>query len=481
MPTEELMAEIGGIQKCPNGLNYAYKPMGHKILAVAHCDSVTCDTDHFFTKNGIVWCTRLDDRLGVFAILNVLPVLGIPVDILLTDGEETCNSTAKHFHIPELEGRYNWIVQFDRRGTDVVTYQFDEMDPHIKKHICDPGYGSYSDICELDWLGCAAMNVGVGYHDEHTLGSHAKLWEFRSQMRKFKNFYENMKDTFVEHKQGYYYRKKSGKGAFGYQTTQGYQGYNYNGSTGSRNIIGSSSGTGSSRSGTNTDSTRFRHFGQNVSGTADNYNTNDSYYRHDVGASVPFGSSWAGKLTTGLRLEQKQNTEAEESAEDVEGVTLLGGYEDWPCFQITFKDGKTVSDVYAPDKETAIEWARESRRDVDDIHWRDAWNEYINRDDIRVAGSPASDPNLDIPDDSEQMEREEMERFDLIKTAQDEEGDIELEEPTILEGEVMKGAGHSPLLDEWPNRDESDERAGAHSEDGLSATPDDDLVITSLR
>lgn len=329
-PTHELMEEVGGIVECTNGLNYAFRAAGNKILAVAHCDSVTCDTDHFFTKNGVVWCTRLDDRLGVFTILDILPAMGIEVDILLTDGEESGNSTARFIEIPKT-CEYNWIVQFDRRGTDVVTYQFGEMDDDIEKFFGKPGWGSYSDICELDWLGCSAMNVGVGYHEEHSLGSHAKLSEYRSQIRKFYSFWEANKDIHFEH---------------------------------------TYSSTYTSSKKTKVRSTYYNPPGP-IKTDYDAYDDHDNYYSHQVDdPNKPYGGAWNTRITTGSNWRK-----------DVEDIQCEGGWQDWPCWQVTFKDGKVIKDVYAPDEETAVDYAREHRREVDDDLWRESWEEYTQKQD----------------------------------------------------------------------------------------------------
>lgn len=341
-PTAELMEEVGGIVKCPNGLNYAYRAAGNKILAVAHCDSVTCDTDHFFAKNGVVWCTRLDDRLGVFTILDILPDMGISVDILLTDGEESCNSTARYVEIPK-ECDYNWIVQFDRRGTDVVTYQFGEMDPYAEEFFGKAGYGSYSDICELDWLGCAAMNVGIGYHEEHSLGSHAKYWEYRRQLRKFYAFYQKYYDTKIEHTFSSYGSKSKRNKSYSSTSYSSYPSYP-------------------------------SHYPSAVKNDSDAYDEHDNYYRHPIDRDAPFSGAWDQRITTAASLTSSKGTK------DVECVDWQGGFEDWPSWTITFKDGKVVPDVYAPDKETAIDWAREYRRNTDDENWLECWQEYVDPD-----------------------------------------------------------------------------------------------------
>ncbi len=48
--------------------------------------------------------------------------MGINVDVLLTTGEEMGQSSAAYFDPGEK--KYNWMFQFDRGGTDVVTYDY---------------------------------------------------------------------------------------------------------------------------------------------------------------------------------------------------------------------------------------------------------------------------------------------------------------------------------------------------------------------
>lgn len=191
----ELHNELGNVTRCNNGLNYAFRPTdGATILAVAHCDTVNCGSNHFAYSNGLAFSSKLDDRLGVFTLLDMFPKLGIVADILLTDGEESCNSTARYF---TTDRSYNWIVQFDRRGTDVVTYQYRQVEKHLREFWPIIGNGSYTDVADLDSLGVCGFNVACGYHNEHSLGSYAVMSEYRQQLRRFLGFYRKYKNIRI--------------------------------------------------------------------------------------------------------------------------------------------------------------------------------------------------------------------------------------------------------------------------------------------
>ena len=170
------------------------------ILAVAHLDTVRQDR-HFGVyredSDTLLNC-QLDDRLGAWIILDALPARGIVLDILLTTGEELCNSTAKHF---ATNKRYNWIVEFDRSGTDVVTYQYTNQDwiNALKASGNDIGYGSYSDIAELGHLGASAANWGVGYYNNHNLDSYCSISELGDTLKRFERFHKENYATRYDH------------------------------------------------------------------------------------------------------------------------------------------------------------------------------------------------------------------------------------------------------------------------------------------
>ncbi|MCU7521662.1 MAG: hypothetical protein HF312_15705 [Ignavibacteria bacterium] len=207
------LADIGDFRRfgTPGGFaeeEYIFRDNNSPILGVAHLDTVFDDKSHdmfveYKNKTGSIHeviSPRLDDRLGAYVLLDLLPRLGITLDILLTTGEEHGASTADIFAV-DCKKKYNWIVEFDRAGTDVVTYQYGDetLDNLLKNYGFKLGCGSFSDISVMDELGCKAFNVGIGYHAAHTTHCYANLGELTGQIRKFARFYKNNRDVFLPH------------------------------------------------------------------------------------------------------------------------------------------------------------------------------------------------------------------------------------------------------------------------------------------
>lgn len=184
-----------------------YIDNGANVLGVAHLDSVQ-STKHFYylvVKGAeYVMNAQLDDRIGAYVLLDLLPSMGLKFDVLLTYGEETGNSTAQFF---ETTKKYNWMFQFDRHGDDVVHYQYGSK--HLKKKLRRSGFtdlyhGAFSDICYLDELGCEGFNVGCGYQDEHTEWAMLNVLELREQTVKFIEFWQ------ANRNRAFPYKKKEG-------------------------------------------------------------------------------------------------------------------------------------------------------------------------------------------------------------------------------------------------------------------------------
>lgn len=176
-------------------LSYVYIDNNADVLAVAHLDTVQAGT-HFFTgqtEDGLlVFNPRLDDRLGAYIILDLLPKLvgKRRYDVLLTTGEESAQSTASYF---ESERQYRWMFEFDRAGTDVVMYKYDNAASRtlLQSYGFVVGNGSYTDICDLDHLGVQGFNIGCGYKDYHSKMAYANLDHTLSMVRKFANFFND--------------------------------------------------------------------------------------------------------------------------------------------------------------------------------------------------------------------------------------------------------------------------------------------------
>lgn len=177
---------------------YYYQDNGSDVLAVAHLDSVqedgTCKVVE--TSAGLLAVSgTLDDRLGVYVILELLPRLGVTCDWLLTTDEEMGQSTAEDFAEDQRGdgGKdYNWMFQFDRGGTDVVMYDYETPDlvALVEDSGARVGMGSFSDICMLENLGCVGLNWGVGYQDYHGPRAHAWLEDTFRMVGSFLRFYE---------------------------------------------------------------------------------------------------------------------------------------------------------------------------------------------------------------------------------------------------------------------------------------------------
>lgn len=176
-----------------------YRDNGADILAVAHLDSV-CDTNHFnvvtIKEEKCVLNAQLDDRLGVYLLLDYLPQLGIKYDILLTEGEEVGRSTAKWF---ETSKKYNWMFQFDRAGCDVVLYDYetDIVCEMLEAENWDVGVGSFSDICSLEHLGTVGINFGCGYQNNHSKMAYAFVGDILYDVKRFVKFYNRHAGTVL--------------------------------------------------------------------------------------------------------------------------------------------------------------------------------------------------------------------------------------------------------------------------------------------
>lgn len=201
------------IRESDAGRLHAFKDNGASILAVAHTDFVS-KTKHFqhlqLDDRHLIFNGQLDDRLGIYTILDVLPSMGLKFDVLLTDLEEVGASTAGDFR---TDKKYNWMFMFDRRGVDAVTYQYDSREwlASLSKHV-DIGRGSFSDISKLGHLGCSGVNVGCGYYEEHSPTHHMNVEHWKEQVRRFASFYQAFHDRLFPHEETDWCSTSSGWG-----------------------------------------------------------------------------------------------------------------------------------------------------------------------------------------------------------------------------------------------------------------------------
>lgn len=149
------------------------------IALVAHLDTVfkSIPVEIFYdTKKNVIWSPTglgADDRAGVFAIVQILRS-GLRPHIIFTTDEEIGGVGASILAgtvCPFKDLRY--MIQLDRRGAnDCVFYDCNNLDfvEYIEKFGFVENFGSFSDISFLapEW-GVAAVNLSVGYMDEHSM------------------------------------------------------------------------------------------------------------------------------------------------------------------------------------------------------------------------------------------------------------------------------------------------------------------------
>lgn len=193
-----------------------------QILAVAHMDVVNRHQRfELLNDKNTIFNPQLDDRLGIYALYVLWKKHGLKFDILLTIDEEKMNSSAQFF---KTSKNYNWMFQFDRAGTDqCVMYQYDNTasEKLLNSVGVELHMGSYSDIAELDHLGCIGFNWGVAYYRQHTRDCYMRIDEFKSQVRKFMKFYELYKDTAMP------FDKAAADKAYNDRYFKNYGGYSY--------------------------------------------------------------------------------------------------------------------------------------------------------------------------------------------------------------------------------------------------------------
>jgi hypothetical protein len=156
---------------------------GSKILFVAHLDTVCQPRMAGEDMQGRQHGAGFDDRLGC----KIAWQLGseFECDVLLTDLEESGDSTAQHHELKN----YNWICEFDRAGDDVVTYGMEsERWLSVLGKYWDVHNGMFSDISFMK-TECCAMNLGIGYEHAHSDNSYYDIAVVNEQIKLFRHFF----------------------------------------------------------------------------------------------------------------------------------------------------------------------------------------------------------------------------------------------------------------------------------------------------
>lgn len=172
-----------------SSLDYLFAPGTTPILLVAHVDTVHFHPPQqmFYDPQAqVLWSPQglgADDRAGVAMIFELVS-RGHRPSVLLLTGEEMglVGARAATRDFPGLSG-VNVMIELDRaHAKDAVFY--DCITPALiswtKRFGWREEFGSFSDISELApaW-GIAAVNLSVGYYNQHTKTEYLNLREWR--------------------------------------------------------------------------------------------------------------------------------------------------------------------------------------------------------------------------------------------------------------------------------------------------------------
>ena len=177
-----------------------------QIGVVAHCDTVFPSQPsraeiYYDTHKNVIWSPDglgADDRAGVFIILKLLQK-GLKPTIILTTGEETGGIGAQEIikDFPNNDLKLKFLIQLDRRGSnDCVFYNCGNADfiKRIETYGFIEKYGTFTDISFLApaW-DIAAVNLSVGYVDEHSYQERLFISDLLSTFEKVINILSDEK------------------------------------------------------------------------------------------------------------------------------------------------------------------------------------------------------------------------------------------------------------------------------------------------
>lgn len=148
------------------------------IALVAHMDTVfkqPASEIFYDTRKNVIWSPTglgADDRAGVFAMVQIIKS-GLRPHIILTTDEEIGGIGATMLGKEECPFKdLRYLIELDRRGEDdCVFYDCanEEFIDYVETFGFKESFGSFSDISMIapEWE-VAAVNLSIGYRDEHT-------------------------------------------------------------------------------------------------------------------------------------------------------------------------------------------------------------------------------------------------------------------------------------------------------------------------
>lgn len=201
-----LLSQFGYENQRTDNRNYLIAEGDIPIALVAHLDTVhAVEPFQFFydEKEMVMWSPQglgADDRVGVILILSILSE-GYRPHLIFTTGEEHggigANKLVKDYN--EAPFNIDFMIELDRCGSEDAVF-YNCMNHSFIDYICGFGFtfeeGSFTDICILgrNW-NIAAVNLSVGYYNEHTKAEYWDLFEADDTITKIINILRSKNDN----------------------------------------------------------------------------------------------------------------------------------------------------------------------------------------------------------------------------------------------------------------------------------------------
>lgn len=188
-----------GYKKVINNNMFTVAEGNLPICLCAHMDTVFLNpptTFYYDNEKGVLWSPEglgADDRAGIYAIISIIEE-GYRPSIILTDLEEKggigAETLIKKFPECPFED-CRAIIQLDRQGkNDAVYYDCDNKDFEklITSYNFKTSWGTFTDISIIapQWK-IAAVNLSVGYLNEHQKVEILKMRDLLKTIAKVKN------------------------------------------------------------------------------------------------------------------------------------------------------------------------------------------------------------------------------------------------------------------------------------------------------
>ena len=183
---------------------YVYAEGAIPVALVAHLDTVFPQPPkdfYFDQEQNVMWSPQglgADDRVGVAAIIKIISNGYRPAVIFTLDEETTAEGAVELSQIQMPFSKLNMIIELDRQGKkDSVFYKCNNLafEQYINKFGFETAEGTFSDIGVFaPYWGIAAVNLSIGYENEHSIGEILHLDWMDRTINRVENIFDDVLD-----------------------------------------------------------------------------------------------------------------------------------------------------------------------------------------------------------------------------------------------------------------------------------------------